>query len=335
MSGLKAIVLWHSKKWKEWLLFLLVGFGLSYLVALRHISMYPATVSFILSDENQQVSSMGGLFTQLGLPVSAGRYNIDKLMEVARSRTIVQAALLDSATVDGREDLIANHLIANHDLGRQLEKEDVAFENFSFSHNDASHFDNTENRVLKILYGMMAGRDSGDSDKLFEADYGRDHYVMTFTVKTLNEDLSIALAKALFTEVSSFYLNTSRKNKRNTYQLLAAKRDSVSQRLTEVEFELARLRDSNLGGFATEGNLKESRLQTESVILRSALSEAEKNLGLAQFALETGTPLIQIIDEPIPPLQPTTYSSSKFAIFGLLIAIVLFAGCEFIRFLIK
>lgn len=335
LSSTKLIIKGLLQHWKELLLCIIIGISLAFIYAKRHVPQYEAQLSFILSDDGGQISSVSGIFSQLGLPVSTGRYNIDKLIQISKSRVIVQKALFDKLDLDGKTDFLANHLLDLYELRSKWENKTPDISGFSFVHNAFDDFSDVENFMLKKLFLLVVGSEDNAGSGLLSADYGRDHYVMTFAVKTRSEKMSISLAKSLYKEVSRFYTDISKEKKLNTFLILESKRDSIRTSLSEVEYALAKLEDQSLGEFTSQSAMKESEYRTKSLILRSALIESEKNVGLAEFSLESSTPLIQLIDSPIPPLQASYVSIVRILIFGICGGFLLFLFVEFIRYLVE
>src|SRR5687768_10908772 len=78
-----------------------------------YVPVYPATITFSVDeDEAGGNSALTGMLSQFGLgSVRPARYNFDKILELSRSRRVVQNTLFVKTTIDGKEDFVANHLI--------------------------------------------------------------------------------------------------------------------------------------------------------------------------------------------------------------------------------
>ena len=152
-------------------------------------------------------------------------------------------------------------------------------------------------------------------------DYGRDHYIMTFDFESLSEELSINYLINHFEFLKDFYTNKAVERQRQSYDIIKDKRDSIYVSLNSVENEIAVLQDLNQSSFRNTNSARLSKLSTESLILKTGYAEAEKNLAIAELALQNNTPLIQLIDQPISPLQANVPKLSRVIIYGLLLGI--------------
>ena len=303
------------------------------LYSLTRETTYRAELTFMLSDNNSnQLSGFTGVLGQFGLPLSTGRYNIDKLLEIAKSRTIIQEVLFIKSSWNDNEDHIINHLIEMHEL--KVDKEPEAQdEHFKFLHDDLESFTPQEKAMLKKVYNLVAGTNEKKDNGLLICDYGRDHYIMSFSFNSKSQRVSIDFVNGLYRSVKEYYTNVSRERSQFTYELVRNKRDSIRSSLSDVELELARLKDENIGSFRNQDNLEISRLNTESLILKTALAKTEENLAIAEFALENNTPLIQLIDTPLEPLPPVRRSPIKFGLAGFILGFLLASFWIFIRFM--
>ena len=86
----------------RWIRSNVIGLGLTCLVAVGAVLVwyaqqeehYVAELSFMLNDDNNpQISGMAGVLSQFGIASSGGKYNVDKLLEIARSQRIIESTL--------------------------------------------------------------------------------------------------------------------------------------------------------------------------------------------------------------------------------------------------
>lgn len=317
ISSLREIIRFLANNWLIYLLsFLLCASGVLYWGLTRQTT-YKAELTFMLNDSGQSaMTSFSGLFGQLGIPLNTGKYNIDKLLEISKSRSIIQKVLFEEVQLEDNSDYIANHLISLYGLSKPDHEKNIDL--FQFSHDTLEDFDNEENYYLKSLYGLIIGSNDGRNNGLLVSDYGRDHYIMTFAMTSLSEKLSITFVNGLYRSVKEYFVQKTTERSRFTYDLIKTKRDSLRLDLSDVEYRIASLKDANLGTFDNRSSLDLSRLSTESLILKTALAKTEENLALAEFALENNTPLVQLIDQPIAPLKPISPSPFKLLVLSII-----------------
>jgi len=79
----------------------------------NYTPIYPATITFSVDeDEGGGSSGLTSILGQFGLGgVRPTRYNLDKILELSKSRRVVQQTLFTKITLDRKEDFLANHLI--------------------------------------------------------------------------------------------------------------------------------------------------------------------------------------------------------------------------------
>ena len=143
---------WLALFWKYRLLILVAWVSsLAAIFSWRHVQrpQYSGTLTMILSDDSpSSLGSMSGLLTQFGLPIQGNKYNIDKLIEIAKSRAIIQQTLFDTLEINGQPQWLINAFVTLYDLDHKWAKKDPEFENFEFSHRDFDNFSINENFAL-------------------------------------------------------------------------------------------------------------------------------------------------------------------------------------------
>lgn len=296
-----------------------------------YVPVYPATITFSVDeDEGGGQSALTGMLSQFGLgAVRPARYNFDKILELGRSRRVVQESMFSKITVDGKEDFIANHVIRIYEFNSP-DSEGTDDGPFYFTHDSLPAFTRRENEVLKSLYHFIIGPPNKPELALLSADYNEDTNIMSLTATTKDETLSIQLARKMFESLSNYYINKAIEKSLKTFKIVTAKRDSVLGELRSAEYQLANFKDRNRGMLLRTDYVSELRLQRDVTALAAMYGEVLKNVEVADFSLRNKTPFIQIIDAPIPPIQPTQLSLLRKIALGLiiggLIGIVIVAG---------
>lgn len=291
--------------------------GIAYLTPPK----FPAQLTFMVREDSQ--NGLGGVASLLGqfgfAGGGGGEYNLDKITELAKSRHILQYAIFDSATIGGKNDLLANHVIVIHDLHNEWKK-DTLLHSFLFKHGDVKRFGPLENKALKALHQYMVA----DVDKAFVATgYSKQTSILNLTVSARNEALSIALVEALYQHLGAFYIEQSTAQSRQTVRNLEARTDSIRAILTASETSLARTEDRTLGLLLKEDRVPQKRLGTDVQILNLMYAEAIKNLETASFLLKNTTPVFMEIDRPLAPIKPVRASKKTAAAIGLAVGFLL------------
>ena len=283
--------------------------------------VYPAKITFSVDeDEGGSAQGLTGILGQFGLgSVRPSRYNLDKILALSKSRRVIEHTLFSKLELDGKEDFLANHMMIEYDLKTPGTKKGESGNVFQFTHDSLAIFNRTENEMLITLYNFIIGPPENPKEALISADYNEDTNIMSLSVSTTNEALSIALAKRMFESLSDYYVNKAIEKQLKTYTVVSAKKDSVLTVLKGTEYQLANFKDSHRGLLMRTDQINELRLQREITALSAMYAEVLKNTEVADFSLKNKMPFIQVIDSPLSPIQPTQISLLRKLILGILI----------------
>lgn len=302
----KIIEFWRelwSKKW--WIILITIPFLLYFGYKAKTTEVtYRANLTYTLNDGSGGGGALAGILGSFGLGKS-GKVNLDKIVELSKSRNIIQRVLFTSIpldTFDKKDDFIANHIIKLYKLDNEWTKDQIDYTGFYFTSDSISNFNNKELNALKMLYGKVVGSTSV-KDPIFSNSFNEETGILTISSNTLDEQLSISFSNLVYDKLKEYYLNSSTKGNLNTFEFVEQKTDSIFSLLKAKEFQLSRFNDSHRN--LTDPNLLTQKrlLDTEILKLKTMYAEVTKNKELADFSLTAGTPDIAIIDEPIPPLD--------------------------------
>jgi uncharacterized protein involved in exopolysaccharide biosynthesis len=287
---------------------------------------YQTRLTFMVDEESGSRSGLlGSLLGGIGLSSTDG--NNDRILELARSMRIIRMALFQRVSIDGKADYLANHFIRI----QQLDEEEwnkkpkypgqPSLHGFLFTRDSVEQFSRLEYAALKSLYGMLIG--SEDHQPLFGARNNADSGIMTLSLHTRSEALTIALLRAIFDQLSDFYINASTEKQLETYEIIREKADSLRRLLAGTEYRAAQFREQNNLLLRPTDQLPSERLSRDKNMYALMYGESIKNLELADFALRNKVPYIQPIDLPVPPLVGTPYGKKKALALGLGLGLIL------------
>lgn len=288
------------KGWKKLFLIALLMGGILLIRAFMIPPTYEANLTFMVNEEEGNMGGMGAILGQFGFG-GGTKSNLSKMLELLKSKNISQQVLFERVEIDGNKDYLANHIIRLYELHESWGKEEE-LKNFYFSRKDVTTFNKVEHFALKKIYFMLMG---GEDEKgLITTDLDDDTDIMSINVASINEQLSINISKLIFAALSDFYIKKTTEKQQTTYDIMVFKADSLKELMTSKEYSLANFKDSNKGIWTTKQKLKELRLQRDIQILMEVYGVALKNLEIADFTLKNKTPFIQLIDEPVEPIEP-------------------------------
>jgi hypothetical protein len=281
---------------------------------------YPTYLTFTVNkDDGASMGVMSGLLGQFGFGGVQSEFNLDKILDLLKSRKITERVIFHEETIYGNKDYLANHLINYLDTLNQWGyikwykrpfTPKSKLEGFRFTHDSIQNFNRIENLALKAIYTKMIGTPESDS-RFLKASYEEMSGVLTMVLTLKDEQLTVPLLNKYFEELSKYYIDNSIEKQKVTYDLVKVKHDSIYTALRSTEYQLADFKDSNLGIFTKKSKLNEFRLENRIRILAAGLAKATENLEVADFTLKNKTPFIQVIDRPIFPIKSLKVSKFK------------------------
>ncbi len=307
-------------RWLAWLMAL--GVCIAAFKKYHHPRKFEAEVSFMLNEENSANSGLHALLGQFGGVLGTGSdINLKKILELAKTRRIAEQLFFDSVEIDGRGDLLANHLIAELEKhGRWIDlpfyKKNHPLKGFRFANTQIGDFGRLENLALKQLHQLFL--------KMLATESSEVTGIMKIKIQNTHESLCYHLGHRLFEHMSNFYIDKTIEKQQTTYLALKHKADSLKALIERKEYMLANINDSYRSGYLYREEVPKTLLDRDLKTLSIIYGEALKNQEIASFSLENRMPFIQAIDLPILPLKAIEFKWYKALLLGLLGG--LFAG---------
>jgi uncharacterized protein involved in exopolysaccharide biosynthesis len=329
--SLKELILkikdWYRFLLTKWLIIVAAGIiggaiGVGY--AITQKTTYTASLSFVLEGENSgSVSSSGalGIVSSLGIDIggSAGSiFSGSNLIELMKSRTIIEMALLNPITINGKIQSFAQYYININELNKDWDTKPL-LKGIEFAPDaDRSKFTLQQDSILGNIYAsVLQMLTVGQKDKKAS--------LLSINVKSTDEFFSKAFAENLAQEVSSYYIEIKSKKARQNMEILQRQTDSIRAVLNGSIVSVAAAVDNT---FALNPAMQVqkttiSKKQFDVQANTAILTQLVTNLEMAKVSLRKETPLIQVIDKPMLPLQKDKVGKLKSLILGGFLAGVL------------
>ncbi|WP_281231860.1 lipopolysaccharide biosynthesis protein [Flavobacterium gelatinilyticum] len=314
-------------KGKDWYLYLLLKWKLIiiavFLGALLGIgyssvkkTTYTATLSFALEDEKSGgLGNALGLASSLGLDLGGnggGMFTGANLTELFKSRAMVEKTLLTPVKLNGKVISLAEMYIQNNKWREKWnENPKLRLLNF-YPNSNRNNFTRIQDSVLGVMYGSLSksGLLVGLKDKKMS--------IINIEVSSTDELFAKYFCEALAEQVSDFYISTKSKKARMNMAILERQTDSIRGELNGAITGVAVANDNtfNLNPALNVRRTPSARRQVDVQANTAILTELVKQTELAKVTLRRETPLIQIIDRPILPLENEKFGKLKGIIFG-------------------
>jgi uncharacterized protein involved in exopolysaccharide biosynthesis len=169
--SLKELIQKLGEWWKyllsKWLVIVfcaMVGGGIGLLYAFIKKPEYKAVITFALEDDKQGgggLSGALGLASSLGIDLgtsAGGAFSGSNLIELMKSRKMVQKALLNAYIQNGHAKSLADQLLEMTEINKKLIKKGIWKGESLFQVNaDPSGFNLQQDSVISVLYELVIG----------------------------------------------------------------------------------------------------------------------------------------------------------------------------------
>jgi len=319
-----VVEVWYN--WKIVLIFCLIFLSFFLYKYSKSDYEYNARLTFMINQtEGSALSGLGGILGQFGIG-EKNEFNKNKIMMLNKSRRIIENAIFEKVTINGKSDFLANHIIINQDtMGKwasipfymKLFAKPNPLKGFRFKHGEITKFSELENSAMKSIYQLISGKDDGSGSGIMSNGFDKESGIMHINTNTNNPELSIAITNKIFDNLSKFYIEKTIEKQKNTFNIIKAKTDSIFYLLQGKETGAAVSEDRNVASWGSTTKLPVRRFTRDIQKLTIMYGESLKNLEIADFALKNQMPFVQPIDRPILPLVPEKTSLLKSLIMGL------------------
>ncbi len=290
--------------------------GLTYSFMSKPI--YKAELTFALQGEKSGggLSSAMGLASQFGLDLNGsgagGEFSGDNLLELMKSRSIIEKTLLESIIINGKHNTLVEYYIDFNKI-RDRWKKDTQLSNIHFLPNsDRRKFTLKQDSILGSFYNALVKSDISVNkvDKKLS--------IISVSVKSTNELFAKHFAETLVKVVSNFYIQTKTKKAAKNVGVLQKQTDSVRHMLYTAISGVASSIDVNPNPNPLLQTLKvpSQRRQVDVQANTAILNQLVANLEISKMSLLQETPLIQIIDSPILPLEKNKFGKISGVLIG-------------------
>jgi uncharacterized protein involved in exopolysaccharide biosynthesis len=288
--------------------FLFVVLGVVY--AFVSDTKYTADLTFVVEEEGSggSLGSMSGIASQFGFDIggsSSATFSQQNILELLSSRGVIESALMQRAKINGKTDFLIEHYL-EIDKIKDTWVESDDFKGFSFNANRSYIHDS----ISGIIWQEIIENNLTVELKSEEAN------IITLSYISLNQEFAKEFVEKLINEMSKMYIAHQTAQANKALDFLQDRADSVFSELVIAEQQLAKAKDINQRIIKVTGRLKELQLMREVEVLNAMYLELVKNLELSKITLLNKTPIINIIDEPILPLEEDKISKKVAGILG-------------------
>ena len=287
----------YSKELKKKFLYIFVVLLIFFILGLVYSSnqnkKYEAVLSFIVEaqSEGSNLSSISGMASQFGFDFGGGSssyFSQQNVIELLKSRKIIESTLSKKSTINNEEDVLLNHYISIN----KMEDSDI-------SHMSSKSKDS----IINIIWQQIINY------KLDISYQNDDANILNLNYSSINSEFAKNFTVLVMEEMSKMYSKYQTEKTRQSLKGLELRSDSVFRELKKSERSLARVKDRNLRVINSSGRLDEIQYMRDVQVSNAIYLELIKNTELVKMNLLNETPIIQLIDVPVLPLKHNSRSN--------------------------
>src|SRR5471030_2471462 len=230
---LKLIGWWHYllSKWKIIVIAGVIGGALGFIYAYRKKPIYKAELSFALQDEKSGGGRRGGLglANQFGIDLggggTGGEFSGDNLLELMKSRSMVEKTLLMPVSLNGKRETLAELYISFNKLRADWKGKPELESIHYLPDADRSKFTLKQDSLLGVFDKALI------TSNLTVDKLDKKLSIISLKVSSTNELFSKYFAEVLTKVVSDFYVQTKTEKSINNVSVLQRQTDSVRRAL--------------------------------------------------------------------------------------------------------
>lgn len=320
-------------KWYVVVCFGLLGGILGFTYAHFQKPTYTATTTFVLEGGEGGGAGLGqyaGLASMVGLDIGndgGGIFQGDNLLQLYKTRNMLRKAILSEVEFNGVKQLLIDRYIEINRLKENWEKK-PGLKGISFNQsNHGERFSRVQDSILGVIIADI------NKNYISVDKPDKKLSITKVTVKSNDEQFAKVLNEQIVKTVNEFYVQTKTRKALDNLAILQHQTDSVKKELTGAIYSGAAVMDAtpNLNPTRQVLRAPASRSQFNAEANKAILSQLIQNLELSKMSLRKETPLIQIIDSPIYPLDKEILGKAK----GILIGGIIFGFISVLYLVIK
>jgi hypothetical protein len=323
------------KKWWLFLITVFIGAGLGLTYSYLQKPKYEAVCTFILEENQGSVGGLSSIASQFGFDLAGlnGGGSIfagDNILDILKSRNIIQNVLLSKvdSTKGGESESLADLFLDFNGWKKNWAKENE-FKDINLSnYRSGTTLSLKQDSVLNLIYEYILKK-SLVTDRL-----NKKGSIIKVSIVSQNQYFAKLMTDRLIEESRTFYIKIKTNTAQQNVQRLERKSDSLLALLNYNSYAAANavVLDAN-PALRTLSVPSELKLRDKAV-LGTLYAELTKNLELSRISLNQQTPVIQVLDRPIYPLEDKRKGRLLLVIVFSFVGALLVALVEIMKFII-
>ena len=318
------------RNWKALIAAVIIGTGGGFVFEkiTKKPAIYVAKIVFNMENGGSEESAgISGLASALGFnpggSASAGLFVGDNFVELLKTKTLYNRAVLSKVKVNGKEEIFGNYYLRKSGILEDDLEDDLEIQKFKFLHDQYKDATIKERANVRLVQNFLM-------PFTVVANDSKKATFLSLSVTSKNDTLSYIWANLYLKVVTDFYKETKTQKSRELFVLVQNRVDSLKRTLYSTQNAAARFADQNQQIIVQEGLVQQQRMQTNSSQTQAMYFEAVKNLDNIKFSMAKETPLLTRIEDPELPISAEPDPAKKVIIIGALVG--LFLGILYVAF---
>jgi hypothetical protein len=246
---------------------------------------------------------------------SGGAFSGDNLLELMKSRLLVEKTLLTAVDSNGKQKLLINQYIDFNKPKKPKPRKpnDPLPVVYSVDKLNPDQFTLAQDSFLGKVCGELAKK------HLTVSKVDKKLSIVSVSFTGNDEWFAKHFTQVLTQNVTEFYVETKTRQMRKNVLMMEHKVDSVKQALGRAMYGVASEIDGNQFLVRGVAKVPQAKKQLEIQVLSTMYGELLKNLELSRTLMAKEQPLIQLIDQPRLPLEKKKSSKLLTTIGGALL----------------
>ncbi|MEN9337595.1 MAG: hypothetical protein RLZZ500_2582 [Bacteroidota bacterium] len=290
-------------RWQKLLLLVFLGGLGGFFYAKSQKTEYTAKLTFALAEGGDKVGGLGSIASQFGIDImgvsSGGAFSGDNLLELMKSRLLIEKTLLTAVDSNGKQKLLINQYIDFNKPKKPKPRKPTDPLPVFYS------VDKLNPDQFSLAQDSFLGKVCADLAKKHLTVSKVDKKLAIVSVSFTGNDEWFAkhFTQVLTQNVTEFYVETKMRQMRKNVKMMEHKVDSVKQALGRAMYGVASEVDGNQYLVRGVAKVPQAKKQLEIQVLSTMYGELLKNLELSRTLMAKEQPLIQLIDQPRFPLE--------------------------------
>jgi len=310
---IKEIWNYLLSKWKLIVVVGLLGGALGFAYSFTKKVNYKAVLTFSVIEKGSQGGGLSSLAGQFGFNVGSpsgglGVFSGSNMIELLQSRNLIERTLLHELKINNKTYRLINYYqeINPPKNNKQQETKEI---NFPLGL-EREKFSREQDSLLYTLSQQITEK------KLSVSKGSKDVSIIKMSFQNEDELFAKLFTETLIDVVTDFYIKTKTKTTRDNLSVMQQQTDSTKTEYEKALEKQALFADGNRNSARQIVGVEQIKYATAVEIAGKAYAELVKNVEVLKLDLAQETPLIQIIDSPIMPLEKQGFGKTKGIILG-------------------